>query len=104
MSRLRRRGDGISFAVRLTPRGGRDAVEGWAADPDGRGHLKARVASPPRDGKANAALIALLAKTLGVPRTTIRIAAGETARTKTLVVADPSPDAIARLEGIGARK
>jgi uncharacterized protein YggU (UPF0235/DUF167 family) len=55
------------LAVRLTPRGGRDAVDGWALDTDGRSYLKVRVASPPVDGAANAALLAFLAKTLKIP-------------------------------------
>ena len=68
------------LAVRLTPRGGRDAVEGWATDADGRPYLKVRVASPPVDGAANAALLALLAKTLKIPRSAVRLAAGDIAR------------------------
>lgn len=72
------------LAVRLTPRGGRDAVEGWATDADGRAYLKVRVASPPVDGAANAALVTLLAKTLKIPRSAVRLAAGDTARLKRL--------------------
>ncbi|MBL6851957.1 MAG: DUF167 domain-containing protein [Alphaproteobacteria bacterium] len=98
MARLRNRGDGLSFQVRLTPRGGRDAVEGWIAGSD---LLKARVAAIPEDGKANAALIALLAKTLGVAKSTIRIANGETARVKTILIEPAAPSLGARLEAIG---
>jgi uncharacterized protein YggU (UPF0235/DUF167 family) len=59
------------------------------------------VAAPPEDGKANAALIALLAKTLGVPKSAIRIASGETARMKAIVI-EPAPPALAaRLETWG---
>lgn len=72
------------LAVRLTPRGGRDAVDGWALDADGRAFLKVRVASPPVDGAANAALVAFLAKTLKIPRSAVRLASGETARVKRL--------------------
>lgn len=72
------------LAVRLTPRGGRDAVDGWALDADGRPYLKVRVASPPVDGAANAALLAFLAKTLKVSRSAVRLAAGDTARLKRL--------------------
>lgn len=72
------------LAVRLTPRGGRDAVEGWARDGDGRPYLKVRVASPPVDGAANAALIAFLAKTLKISRSSIRLVSGDTARVKRL--------------------
>lgn len=72
------------LAVRLTPRGGRDAVEGWALDADGRPYLKVRVSSPPVDGAANAALVAFLAKTLRIPRSAVKLASGETARLKRL--------------------
>ncbi|MFY8208584.1 MAG: DUF167 domain-containing protein, partial [Caulobacter sp.] len=74
----------VTLVVRLTPRGGRDAAEGWALDADGRPYLKVRVASPPVEGAANAALIAFLAKTLKIPRSAVRLAAGETARLKRL--------------------
>lgn len=72
------------LAVRLTPRGGRDAIDGWALDGEGRPYLKVRVASPPVDGAANAALLVFLAKTLKIPRSAVRLAAGDTARVKRL--------------------
>lgn len=72
----------LRIAVRLTPRGGRDRIEGWAKDASGARQLKARVAAVPEDGKANAALIALLAKTLGIAKGRIRIVGGGTARNK----------------------
>ena len=72
----------MQIAVRLRPRGGRDAIDGVAAD----GELKVRVAASPVDGAANRALERLLANELGVPRTAVRIVAGETARTKRVAV------------------
>ncbi|ATQ40995.1 DUF167 family protein [Caulobacter mirabilis] len=72
----------MRVAVRLTPRGGRDAIDGWAVGVDGRPHLKARVSAPPVEGEANAALTALLAKRLGLAKSAVRIAAGETGRLK----------------------
>ena len=74
------------IAVRLTPRGGRDAVDGWGEDADGRPLLKVRVSAPPVDGEANAALLKLIAKILGTPRSSVRIASGEGARVKILAV------------------
>ncbi|MBI1685952.1 DUF167 family protein [Caulobacter hibisci] len=89
--------DTAVLAVRLTPRGGRDAVDGWAADADGRPYLKVRVSAPPVEGEANAALTALLAKRLGVSRSAVRVASGATARLKRLEVEGLAQDALDRL-------
>jgi uncharacterized protein (TIGR00251 family) len=79
--------------VRLTPRGGRDAVTGFKD-----GVVQARVAAPPVDGQANAALVKLLAKALGVPRSTVGVVRGQTAREKVVRVDGLSTaDAHARL-------
>jgi len=64
---------GLAIAVRVTPRGGRDALT--AGTPD---YLAARLAAAPVDGAANAALIALVAKSFGVPKRAVRIVAGDT--------------------------
>lgn len=88
--------------VRLTPRGGRDALDGTERLADGRGVLKARVRAVPEDGKANAALEALLAASLGVARSAVSVVQGKTARVKTLAVAgDPAllASAAAKLAG-----
>jgi len=74
----------VRFAVRLTPKGGRDRVEGWAVDSGGRRYLKARVSAPPEDGKANEALVQLLAKALNVGKSKVRIVSGATSRMKTV--------------------
>ena len=70
--------------MRLTPRGGRNAIEGWAEGPDGKRYLKARVAAPPEDGKANEALVRLIAKALDVAKTRVRIVSGAASRMKTV--------------------
>jgi hypothetical protein len=74
------------LAVRVTPKGGRDAIDGWAVDPSGRPYLKVRVSAAPADGEANAALIAFLAKALKRPKSALRIASGDTARLKILEI------------------
>ena len=79
------------------PRGGRDAVDGWVEDADGKPQLKARVSVPPEDGKANKALIVLLAKKLDVARTSVRIVTGETSRLKTIEIDGDSAAIAARL-------
>ena len=84
--------------MRLTPKGGRDAVEG-VVEIGGRFLLKVRVASPPVDGAANAALIKLLAKHFGVSKSAIRLVAGETARRKTLEIDGDPTDLLRRLSG-----
>lgn len=89
--------DGLALAVRLTPRGGRDALDGFETLADGRTVLKARVRAAPSEGEANAALIALLAKQIGLPRSQIAIAGGATARLKTVVVQGDAAALAARL-------
>ena len=74
------------MTVRLTPKAATDTIDGWDTDVKGRPVLKVRVRAAPIDGKANTALIALLAKALDVPRSRIRLTGGETARVKTLEV------------------
>jgi uncharacterized protein len=90
----------VSFLVRLTPKGGRDAVEGWAESSDGSVHLKARVRAVPEDGKANAALVALLAARLDVPKSAVRIASGATARLKKVEIKGGAALA-AKLDSLG---
>lgn len=76
----------MRLAVRVTPKGGRDAVDGWARDPAGRPYLKVRVSAPAADGAANAALTAFLAKALRRPKSALTIVSGETARLKILEI------------------
>ena len=77
---------GARLAVRLTPRARREGIEGVVQEPDGRAALKVAVDAPPVDGKANTALIALVAASLGVSKTAVRVAAGASGRRKLLMV------------------
>ncbi|MBI5287525.1 MAG: DUF167 domain-containing protein [Chloroflexi bacterium] len=77
------------FSVRLTPRAGKDAITGWEGET-----LRARVSSAPVDGKANDALLRLLAKTLRVPASRITIVIGASGRTKVIEVDGISLDEI----------
>jgi uncharacterized protein YggU (UPF0235/DUF167 family) len=82
--------DGVAVNVRLTPRGGRDAIEGVERRADGATVLKARVRAAPFEGQANAALCRLLAHELGLAPRQVEIAAGASARVKRLRIAcDP---------------
>lgn len=91
---------GVALTVRLTPKGGRDAIDGIEAMADGRAVLKARVRAAPAEGEANAALIRLIAKMVGVPPRNVVLAAGGTARLKRLVISGNGPTLIAALEKI----
>lgn len=77
---------GLMLVVRLTPKGGRDAIDGVEIMSDGRPVLKARVRAAPEDGKANAALVEFLAKALRVPRSAVTLASGQTSRIKILEI------------------
>lgn len=69
--------------IRLQPRASRNELGEWRQDPAGGEPVRiARVTAPPIDGKANAALIRLLAKEYGVPKSRIRIVRGESSRDK----------------------
>jgi uncharacterized protein len=76
--------DGLIVAVRLTPRGGRDAIEGVEQLADGRSVLKARVRAAAIEGEANEALIRLLARAAGVAPRAVRLVGGATTRLKRL--------------------
>ena len=87
------------FFVRLTPRGGSDVVEGWARDGHGHPYLKVRVAAPPVDAAANVALEKLIAKTLKLPRTAVRIIGGDRTRLKHLEIEGVNESDIYRILG-----
>src|SRR6516162_5976023 len=79
---------GLVLSVRLTPKGGRDAIEGIEQLANGESVLKVRVRAPPMEGEANAALVKLLVRTLGVPARDVRLVAGLSARVKRVRIAD----------------
>jgi uncharacterized protein len=95
---------GIALAVRLTPKGGRNAVDGIEHLADGRAVVKVRVAAPPSEGEANDALIRLIAKAVGIAPRDVTLAAGATARVKRLVLAGDGPTLIAALEKMTAAR
>ena len=68
------------ISVRLQPKASREELRGWDED----GVLRVRVKEPPVDGAANAALVRLLAKYLGISRGAISIIHGATGRNKKL--------------------
>ena len=89
---------GVRLAVRAQPRSSREAIVGVVDDGAGSVALKIAITAPPVDGEANAAIVKLIAKLLGVPKRDVRIASGETGRTKRIdVVGLDRPDVLARL-------
>lgn len=78
--------DGLMVAVRVTPRGGRDAIEGVEALSDGRKVLKLRVRAAPDEGAANEAVVALLAGALKLRRADVSVKSGATARLKQIAL------------------
>jgi uncharacterized protein YggU (UPF0235/DUF167 family) len=77
---------GVSVSLRVTPRGGRDAIDGTETLANGRSVLKVRVRAIAEGGEANRAVTELLATSLGVPRTSVRLLSGATSRIKQIAV------------------
>ncbi|MBC7312467.1 MAG: DUF167 domain-containing protein [Rhizobium sp.] len=94
--------DHLRLAVRLTPNGGRDAIDGVELNAEGEAHLKARVSCVPEKGKANKALVVLLAKALGVPKSSVSVVSGDTARQKILRIEGDPEDLAKRIDGLVA--
>lgn len=92
--------DHLRLSVRLTPNGGRDAIDGIESGSDGECYLKARVSVAPEKGKANKALIALVAKSLGISKSSLSLVSGDTARKKILRIEGDPEDLAKRLDAI----
>ena len=72
----------VRLSVRLTPRAPREEIAGFEGET-----LRVRVTAPPVEGRANRALVRLLAKRLGVPRGAVRVVTGQTSRSKVVAIA-----------------
>ena len=93
---------GLILHLRVTPNAGRDAIDGPETRDDGTTVLRLRVAAVPDKGRANAAVIALLSKALGYPKSAFELVSGDTSRFKTLRIAGVTDDLLARLASLGA--
>ena len=82
--------------VRLTPGASADRIDGWDVDADGRAVLEVRVRARPVEGEANAALIHLLSKALGVPKSSVSLARGGQSRLKMIEIAGIEDDDLRR--------
>lgn len=80
--------------VRLTPGASADRIDGWDVDAEGRPVLRVRVRARPVEGEANAALLKLLAKALGVPKSAVALDRGGQSRTKMISVDGLSDEAL----------
>ena len=96
--------DAVLLSLRLTPRSSKDALEGLETLADGRSVLKARVRAVPEDGKANLALLRLLADQLDCPIRALSLATGATGRTKVIRIEGAPQTTLARLAALTGAK
>lgn len=94
MQAIRKSKDGVLIDVMIQPRSSHDETVGLHGDA-----IKIKLTAPPVEGKANAALIAFLAKKLGVPKSSISIVRGKSARRKTIELYGASFNAVAEIFG-----
>jgi uncharacterized protein YggU (UPF0235/DUF167 family) len=91
----------LTLHLRVTPNAGADRIEGTELRDDGSAVLRVRVRAVPDKGKANAAVCALLAKALGVPKSAVTLVSGDTARLKTIAIAGDPEALAARIDALG---
>jgi uncharacterized protein (TIGR00251 family) len=92
--------DGLIVTVRLTPKAGRDSIDGIVNLSDGRSVLKARVSAAPTDGEANGALTRLLSQTLRIAPSNITLIGGAASRVKRMLIKGDVAAVVAALEQI----
>jgi uncharacterized protein len=93
--------EGLVVTVRVTPKAGRDSIDGTTRLADGRVVLRARVAAAPSEGEANSALAHLIAKTLRVARRDVSLVSGATSRIKRILIKGDVRTIATALEKIG---
>lgn len=87
---------GLSLAIKVTPKAAAERIEGIVPDADGSVRLKLAVTAPADGGRANAAVIALLARTLDLPASAFRLDRGASGRRKTLTITGDGAELAAR--------
>lgn len=87
-----------TLAVQVSPRSAENAVVGWSSSLNDKPELLVKLTASPTDGKANEALIKLLAKELGIPKSRISIKNGHTSRHKLLAIDGEQADFIEKLQ------
>jgi uncharacterized protein len=93
--------EGLIVTVRLTPKAGRDSIDGVIRLADGRAVLKARVSAAPSEGEANTALAHLIAKTLRVAPRDVTLVGGASSRIKRILIKGDVRSVATALEKIG---
>ncbi len=83
-------GDGVILSLHVQPGAKKTEVVGLHGEA-----LKIRLAAPPVDGKANAALLAFIAQKVGAGRTAVKLVSGQTSRTKRVRIGGSSAAAVA---------
>tara|TARA_R110000787_G_scaffold10415_7_gene35370 strand:+ start:16116 stop:16442 length:327 start_codon:yes stop_codon:yes gene_type:complete len=96
--------DGLHLQTRVTPKAARNAIGDVVADGQGSGVLKVAVTAVPEKGNANAAVIALLAKSWKLRKSDIEVVRGATQRTKTILIRGGDQDLATRLGEILTQK
>jgi len=96
----RQAGKRLLVNLRVTPNAGADRIEGSEMRDDGSAVLRVRVKAVPDRGKANDAVIALLARALAVPKSSVTLVSGETARLKTIGIEGDPDLLLQRLQGL----
>ena len=89
------------LSLRVTPNAGRDCLDGIEQRDDGTAVLRLRVSAVPDKGKANAAVLALLGKSLGIPKSSLTLVSGELSRFKTVRVVGDIDILVSRLSTLG---
>lgn len=92
--------DGLRLMVRVTPRSGRDAIEGMRLEADGRAYLAVKVSAMPSDGAANEAVTRTVARALDVAPRKVAIVSGDTSRVKQLRVEGDAAALATRLQAL----
>ncbi|CFX06723.1 conserved protein of unknown function [Candidatus Filomicrobium marinum] len=91
--------EGVELRIRLTPKAARDEILGLEQTADGPA-IKARVRALPADGAANAAIEKLVAKWIGVPKTSVAVSQGQKSRVKGLTIHGEPKGLATRLESL----
>lgn len=90
----------MRLLLRVTPNASKDEISGVWRGPDGEARLIVRVTAPPDKGRANKAVLKLLAKSLGLPKSAVSLTGGDKDRMKTVAIAGDAREITAQLEAM----